>query len=213
MDGPMCRLFSGYPAHEIAGQLVGKIDALGLGSLLSRPERSSVDPQDILKSVHAQRRGSDLILELEEWLTGRELDAVRKAMPTAYVDRLIRTWWSLGARFAVTTNNSARAAEAYIEIRGLKDCFPYVYGRTQDLDLMKPNPYCLQEAIKAMGADPSATLMIGDTATDFQAARQAGVSFLGYARNAHKERILRDAGAEVVVGSMEQVLNVLRTSP
>jgi HAD superfamily hydrolase (TIGR01549 family) len=211
MDGPMCRLFAGYPAHEIARQLVGKIDALGLGALLSQEERSSADPHDILRGVHERRRGSDLILELEEWLTGRELDAVRKAMPTVYVDRLIRTWWSLGARFAITTNNSARAAEAYIEIRGLTDCFPYVYGRTQDLDLMKPNPYCLEEAIKAMGADPSVTLMIGDTDTDFQAAQQAGVSFLGYARNAYKEQILRDAGAKVVVGSMEQVLKALRT--
>ncbi|MEU9170911.1 HAD family hydrolase [Streptomyces sp. NPDC048420] len=210
MDGPICQFFAGYPAHEIAGQLVGKIDALGMGALLSAQERSSDDPHDILGGVNERRRGSDLILELEEWLTGRELEAVPKAMPTAYADGLIRTWWALGARFAITTNNSGRAAAAYIESRGLADCFPYVYGRTQNLDLMKPNPYCLEEAIKAMGAVPSATLMIGDTPTDLQAARQAGVAFLGYARNERKEQILTDAGAEVIVNSMEQVLDVLR---
>jgi HAD superfamily hydrolase (TIGR01509 family) len=210
MDGPICRLFAGYPAHQIAGELVAKIDQLGMGGLLKEKERSGNDPHDALRGVHEQRPGSDLVLELEKWLTRRELTAVAKAMPTPYADPLIRTWSSLGVRFAITTNNAAVAASAYVESRELTDCFPYVYGRTPNLDLMKPNPYCLDQAIKAMGAVPSATLMIGDAATDLQAAQRAGVSFLGYARNEDKERILREAGAEDIVGSMAEVLAVLR---
>ncbi|WP_328748431.1 HAD hydrolase-like protein [Streptomyces sp. NBC_00285] len=213
LDGPICRLFAGYPAHEIANELVDKIDQLGMGVLLTEKERSAFDSHQPLRRVHEQRRGSDLVLELEEWLTQRELRAVPKAMPTPHADPLIRTWSSRDVRFAITTNNAALAAVAYVESRELKDCFPYVYGRTQDLDLMKPNPYCLEEAIKAMGADPSVTLMIGDAPTDLQAAQQAGVSFLGYARNETKERMLRDAGAEVVVGSMEQILDIVRALP
>ncbi|MFJ9154663.1 HAD family hydrolase [Streptomyces sp. NPDC102270] len=209
MDGPICRLFAGYPAHEIAGELVKKIDQLGMGGLLTEQERSSNDPQDALRRVHERRPGSDLVLELEEWLTRRELTAVGTAMPTPYADPLIRTWSSYGVRFAITTNNAAVAAVTYVESRQLTDCFPHVYGRTPNLDLMKPNPYCLDQAIKAMGAVPSATLMIGDTPTDLEAARLAGVSFLGYARRSDKEQELRDAGADVVVSSMEQVLNAL----
>jgi HAD superfamily hydrolase (TIGR01509 family) len=210
MDGPICRLFAGYPAHQIAGELVAKIDQLGMGGLLKEKERSGNDPHDALRGVHERRPGSDLVLELEEWLTRRELQAVPKAMPTPHADPLIRTWSSLGVRFAITTNNAAVAASAYVESRELTDCFPYVYGRTPNLDLMKPNPYCLDQAIKAMGAVPSTTLMIGDAATDLQAAQRAGVSFLGYARNEDKERILREAGAENIVGSMAEVLAVLR---
>ncbi|MET9785967.1 HAD family hydrolase [Streptomyces canus] len=213
MDGPICRLFAGYPAHEIAGELVDKIDQLGMGGLLTEEERSGNDPQAALRLVHERRRGSDLVLELEEWLTRRELKAVGTAMPTPYADPLIRTWSSYGVRFAITTNNAAVAAAAYVESRQLTDCFPYVYGRTANLDLMKPNPYCLDQALKAMGAVPSATLMIGDTPTDLEAARQAGVSFLGYARNEDKERLLKEAGAEVIVGSMQQVLSVLPSHP
>ncbi|MFJ4204946.1 HAD family hydrolase [Streptomyces sviceus] len=212
MDGPICRLFAGYPAHQIAGELVAKIDQLGMGRLLTEQERSGNDPHDALRGVHERRPGSDLVLELEEWLTKRELEAVSKAMPTPYADPLIRTWSSSGVRFAITTNNAAVAAAAYVESRQLTDCFPYVYGRTSNLDLMKPNPHCLEEAIKAMGAVPSATLMIGDAATDLQAAQRAGVSFLGYARNEGKERDLREAGAGDVVRSMEQVLTVLRAA-
>ncbi|MFF7073668.1 HAD family hydrolase [Streptomyces pseudovenezuelae] len=215
LDGPICRLFASYRAPRIAGELVAKIDQLGMGGLLAEQERSSEDPHDALRAVHEQRPGSDLVLELEEWLTRRELDAVPGAFPTPHTDPLIRTWWSYGVRFAITTNNSAKAAAAYVESRGLSDCFPspYVYGRTPNLDLMKPNPHCLVEAIKAMGAVPSGTLMIGDAATDLDAARQAGVAFLGYARNEHKERFLREAGAETVVRSMKQVLDALPGRP
>ena len=209
----MCQLFAGYPAHDIAEQLVAMIDQLGMGALLTEQERSSNDPHEALRGVHDRHRGSDLVLALEEWLTRRELEAVSKARPTPYADPLIRTWWSLGVKFAITTNNAAVAAAAYVESRRLTDCFPIVYGRTPNLDLMKPNPYCLEEAIKAMGAVPAATLMIGDAATDLDAARQAGVEFLGYARNEVKEQILREAGAEVVVRSLDRVLDVLRTRP
>jgi phosphoglycolate phosphatase-like HAD superfamily hydrolase len=38
----------------------------------------------------------------------------------------------------------------------------------------------------------------------------AGVPFLGYARNGHKEKLLRDAGADTVVGSLEPLLGLLR---
>ncbi|MER6288413.1 HAD family hydrolase [Streptomyces sviceus] len=213
MDGPICRLFAGYPAHQIAGELVAKIDRLGMGALLTEQDRSSNDPQDALRRVHEQRPGSDLVLELEEWLTRRELQAVPKAMPTPHADPLIRTWSSIGAKAAIATNNAAVAAAAYVESRSLSDCIPHVYGRTPNLDLMKPNPHCLEQAITAMGAVTAATLMIGDAPTDFQAARQAGVTFLGYARNQHKERILKEAGAEVIVDSMGLVLDVLRSLP
>ncbi|MGX1475672.1 UNVERIFIED_CONTAM: HAD superfamily hydrolase (TIGR01509 family) [Streptomyces canus] len=213
LDGPVCRLFAGYPAHQIAGELVRMIDELGMGALLTEQERSSDDPHVALRGVHERHRGSDLGLALEEWLTRRELDAVAKAMPTPHADPLIRTWSARGVRFAITTNNAAVAAAAYIESRGLTDCFPYVYGRTPNLDLMKPNPHCLEQAIKAMGAVPSATLMIGDTPTDLQAAQRAGVSFLGYARNEYKERLLKEAGAKVIVHSMHQVLSVLPSHP
>lgn len=124
---------------------------------------------------------------------------------------MIRTWSAVGARLAIASNNSARTVSGYLESRGLTDCFARnLYGRTQDLNQLKPHPHCLNRALNAMGAAASAALMIGDAPSDHEAARQAGVPFLGYARNAYKEKLLRDAGAEDVVGSLEPVLRVLR---
>ncbi|MFF3491473.1 HAD family hydrolase [Streptomyces sp. NPDC002795] len=210
-DGPICRLFAGRPAAGIARQQVDWLDAQGLGDVLTEEERADVDPHAALRRLGRARPDSDLVLEMESRLTEQELRAVGTAWPTEYVDPLIRTWTAAGVHLAITTNNSAEAARRYIAGRGLSGCFePHIYGRTKDLSRLKPDPYCLQRAMSAMGAAPGATLMIGDAATDLLAAREAGVAFLGYARHAGKERELREAGARQVTSTLEPIIDILR---
>ncbi|MGW0535891.1 HAD family hydrolase [Streptomyces sp. NPDC003032] len=209
-DGPICRLFAGLSAAEVAKDQVRGLEGRGLRGLLTAEERQEPDPYVVLRAVDRRRPRSDLVEELEERLTQQELNAVASAWPTAYVDPLIRTWSAVGARLAVTTNNSPRAVSSYLASRGLLECFaPHIYGRTQDLRLLKPDPHCVLRALSVMGADPKITLMIGDAPTDYTAARRAGVGFLGYARNERKAGLLRDAGARHLVSSLEPVLRAV----
>jgi HAD superfamily hydrolase (TIGR01509 family) len=211
-DGPICRLFAGHSARGVASDLVDWLAGRGLRGLLAEAERESPDPHAVLRAVDRRHPGSDLVAELEERLTQHELRATRSAMPTAYADPLIRTWTAVGARLAVATNNSPRVVTAYLDGRGLLGCFaPHVYGRTRQLSRLKPDPHTLHRALGAMGADPSAALFIGDSPSDHEAAQRAGVPFLGYARTERKEKLLRDAGADMVVASFEPLLSVLRT--
>ncbi|MGW1544566.1 HAD family hydrolase [Streptomyces sp. NPDC002309] len=210
-DGPICRLFAGHSAENVARGLVEWLEGRGLRGLLTERERLSLDPHAVLRAVDRRQRGSDLVVELEARLTGEERKAAPLAMPTGYADPLIRTWAASGSRLAVTTNNSPDVVREYLAGRGLLGCFaPHVYGRTQDLHHLKPHPNCLDRALRALGEAPSAALMIGDTPSDLEAARKAGVPFLGYARNGVKEKLLRDAGATEVVGSLETVLKAVR---
>ncbi|MFJ9867183.1 HAD family hydrolase [Streptomyces sp. NPDC101165] len=211
-DGPICRLFARYKAARVAAELVEWLELQGLRGLLTDTERETLDPQVVLRAVDRRHPGSDLVAEVEERLTQEELRAAASALPTAYADPLIRTWTAVGSRLAITTNNSPRVVRAYLEKRGLDACFaPHVYGRTQDLHLLKPDPHCLNRALNGTGAPPAKALMIGDTPSDLLAAREAGVPFLGYARNEGKEKLLRAAGAERVVRSLEPLLLLLRT--
>ncbi|MFF4750786.1 HAD family hydrolase [Streptomyces sp. NPDC002514] len=210
-DGPICRLFAGHTAEHVAVDVVEWLAGRGLRGLLTEPERQSPDPQVVLRAVDRRHPGSDLVAELEERLTQEELRATATAMPTAYADPLIRTWTAVGSRLAVATNNSPRVVREYLHGRGLASCFtPHIYGRTQDLQHLKPDPHCLNRALNAMGAAPSSSLMIGDTPTDLFAANRAGVPFLGYARNYRKEKLLRAAGATAVVDSLSTVLDLVR---
>ncbi|WP_234384545.1 HAD family hydrolase [Streptomyces sp. MMG1121] len=211
-DGPICRLFAGHRAERVAADLVEWLERQGLHGLLTDAERDTLDPQVVLRAVGRRRPGSDLVAGLEERLTQEELRAAASALPTAYADPLIRTWSAVGARLAVTTNNSPRVARTYLDTRGLTGCFtPHLYGRTEQLHHLKPHPHCVHRALSAMGAPPEAALMIGDAPSDLAAAREAGVPFLGYARNERKEHDLRAAGAELVVQSLEPLLRLLRS--
>ncbi|MFH8221373.1 HAD family hydrolase [Streptomyces sp. NPDC018057] len=210
-DGPVCRLFAGHSAERVAHGLLDWLGEQGLHGLLSEAEREPLDPHALLRAVDRRRPRSDLVTELEERLTQEELKAAASAMPTPYADPLIRTWTAVGARLAVTSNNSPAVVRAYLQGRGLLPCFaPHLYGRTAELHHLKPHPHCLQRALNAMGAAPAAALMIGDTPTDLRAAERAGVPFLGYARDPGKSKILAAAGARMIVHSLDTLLTALR---
>jgi phosphoglycolate phosphatase-like HAD superfamily hydrolase len=214
-DGPICRLFSGYSAKDIATAQVQWLDSHGRGAVLTEEERFSPDPHGVLSSLAKRYPGTDLVAELEEHLTRHELRAASCAMPTPHADPLIRTWVAVGARLAIVTNNSARTVASYLDSRGLHSCFgPHIYGRTQDLSLLKPNPQTLNLALTATGAAPDASLMIGDTPSDHLAARAAGVRFLGYARNEDAEQRMREAGVprRDIISSLDVLLLAVRHS-
>ncbi|MER5386440.1 HAD-IA family hydrolase [Streptomyces sp. NPDC002688] len=212
-DGPICRLFAGHPAQSIGNDLVGWLERRGLRELLTEYEARYPDPHVVLRA--AQKRlppGTDILPELEERLTQIELRAANSAFPTAYADPLIRTWHAVGVRLAIATNVSPHAVARYLDARGLTAVFaPHIYGRSGDLQLLKPHPHSLHLALRAMGASPEHTLMIGDTPSDLAASQSAGIPFLGYGRNAAQTKMLRDAGAETVLNSLEPVLTVIRS--
>ncbi|WJV47847.1 HAD family hydrolase [Streptomyces flavofungini] len=210
-DGPVCRLFAGRSAVKVAKEQVRWLEEQGLHGLLTAGVRDEPDPYVVLRAVDKRHPQSDLVVELEARLTYEEQKAVTSAWPTAYADALIRTWHATGAGLAVATNNAPGPVATYLKGRGLIDCFaPHIYGRTQNLHLLKPDPYCVKRALRGLGADPARTLMIGDADSDYLAARAAGVHFLGYARNDRKMRVLREIGAERIVTSLKPLLDVLK---
>ncbi|CAL9457652.1 HAD family hydrolase [Streptomyces radiopugnans] len=211
-DGPVCRLFSGHPSAGIAQRMRDLVAEHGQERLLGEEARSTGDPQVVLRTVAAARPGGELAALLERALTEEEMRAAAVARPTPYADPLVQTLAATGRRLAVTTNNSARAAELYLTGRRLAPYFSgHIHGRRPDTRLLKPHPDCLHRALESTGTRPERALMIGDSPVDLLAAGAAGVRFLGYARNGGKAEQLREAGASHVVTSLQDVLTAVRT--
>ncbi|SEE26754.1 haloacid dehalogenase superfamily, subfamily IA, variant 1 with third motif having Dx(3-4)D or Dx(3-4)E [Streptomyces sp. 3213] len=212
LDGPICRLFAGHSAATIASELVSLLGPDEQFKLLPTKERLTKDPHGMLVSISRRHPDTEQIVKLEEWLTRQELKAVGSAVETPHAKDVIQAWADSGVRLAVSTNNSARAAAAYLAAKGLDRFFAHVYGRTRDLRLMKPDPHSLTLALEAMGADPSEALMLGDAPTDYVAAQAADVPFLGYAHDLLKVRAFLQARVEPsrIVRSLEEVWDVLR---
>jgi len=78
-----------------------------------------------------------------------------------------------GMSLACLTNKPLSFAVPLLQAKGIFAYFSHVFGG-DSFARKKPDPLPLIETCKALGCDPSATLMVGDSANDAQAARAAG---------------------------------------
>lgn len=192
-DGPVCDVFAGYPAHHIAEHLRRLLsdthDVSLPGDVLA-----TKDPLDIIRRT--AEIAPCLSTTIEIALRAAELQAVTTASPVPGSTDLLTACQATGRPVAVVSNNSAEAIHAYLRRHGLVPLVAHVQGRdTHDPDLMKPNPSPLRVALTALDAEPDGAVLIGDSLTDLQAARAAGVRVIGYANKPHKLTLLAHADA------------------
>jgi phosphoglycolate phosphatase len=100
--------------------------------------------------------------------------------------------WTLG----VATGMSQRGLEHCLASHGLTHRF--VTLQTADYHPSKPHPAMLEAALAEAFADAAHAVMIGDTAFDMAMARSAGVRGIGVDWGYHDAQELRDAGAEYI---------------
>ena len=79
-----------------------------------------------------------------------------------------------GCRLGICTNKPAALAEALLGRLGVRDAFDSLIG-ADTLAVRKPDPEPLHEAVRRAGGTPGKALLVGDTRTDRDTARAAGV--------------------------------------
>lgn len=107
--------------------------------------------------------------------------------------------WTLG----VATGKSMRGLRQTLEHHGLEGLFATL--QTADTARGKPDPEMLHLAMEETAADPSETVMIGDTTYDIEMAVAAGVRALGVAWGYHAPDDLMAAGAVTVFETVNEL--------
>jgi phosphoglycolate phosphatase len=77
--------------------------------------------------------------------------------------------------------------------------------KTADDGPGKPHPHLLEVAMAEVGAEPKDTVMVGDTTSDIEMARNAGCVALAVNWGNHSEAQLRAAGAHHVIGHFSEL--------
>lgn len=210
-DGPVCRLFAGRPAVDVAARM--RWELARAGAVLHGGAATSGDPLEVLRGCAVQHPG--LLALAHEVLADEECAAADLARPTpgaadvlaAAADRRRPTV------VVVVSNNDARAVHRYLDAAGLGGAVAAVVGRDgSDVTTMKPAARPLELGRRAAGR-PGAAVMVGDAVTDMSAARAAGVPGVGFATRPGRDAELRRAGAAVVVAAMTEVAQALRGQP
>ena len=192
-DGPVCDLFAGSPADAVAKAVSDELDQCGLlpvSSADSGEQPSWDDPHRLLVEVGGMLRRQGLAASkvaaaqalVHSRLTASEVRAAASATATPGALGLIRTLVRAGYKVGVVSNNASAAVDAYLRLHGCHELLPsgQVFGRPENPELMKPSPYLVEQALKALGAAPEECVFIGDSVADARAAAAAGVRFLGY---------------------------------
>ena len=119
------------------------------------------------------------------------------------LDALRADGWVLG----VATGMSDRGLTHCLATHGITDRF--VTLQTADRHPSKPHPAMLEAALFEAAAEAAHTVMIGDTVFDMAMARDAGVRGVGVDWGYHEPDELRDAGADFVAGTIDELQGYL----
>ncbi len=117
--------------------------------------------------------------------------------PFPQVPETLRALREAGARLAVCTNKRTDLSIALLDALGLRGLFDAVVG-ADAAPAAKPDPRHLLAAIEACGGVASRALLVGDSETDVNAARNAGLPVIAVSFG-YTEIPCADLGADVLI--------------
>lgn len=112
-----------------------------------------------------------------------------------------------GRWMAMATGKSRAGALRVIAEHQLADYFATI--RTGDVCRPKPHPEMLLQILDELGLSADRAVMVGDTTFDVEMARAAGIRAIGVGWGAHEADELTDAGAELVVPRLPDLVSHL----
>lgn len=181
------------PPRERTRRIVGLSLVEAMRSLL--PEHDDSLHRDLAeryKAAFFTLRGNGLVDEpLYDGITG-------------VLSKLDEDGWMLG----VATGKSDRGLERCLDTHAIRGLF--VTLQTADRHPSKPHPSMVYQAMAEAGADPKSTVMIGDTVYDIHMGKAAGCRTIGVNWGYHPVAELREAGADMIAETMDELAQMLR---
>jgi pyrophosphatase PpaX len=112
-------------------------------------------------------------------------------------------------RLGIVTAKRRKTIDLAFGVLDLERYFDAVVT-ADDTTRHKPDPEPVHEALRRLGGEPGETAFVGDSPFDMGAGRAAGVFTVGVGWGGiHQEEALREAGADAIVHSFEELRGLL----
>jgi phosphoglycolate phosphatase-like HAD superfamily hydrolase len=209
-DGPLCSVFAGHPASAVAAELHAVV-AARLGSVPADIAALTADPLQILRRV-AGLGDAELTRAVADTCRDAEVHAVATATPTPGAADVLRTAHHAGIRVAIISNNSSQAVRSYLEAHDLIRYLNHASTRHDGMDHHRPgpDPHTIDTLLSVLRVYEEDAVLVGDSESDIEAGRAAGVTTIGYANKPGKRERLADADA--VIDTMTELADALRAT-
>jgi len=126
------------------------------------------------------------------------------AAPYAGAREALQRLRDAGVRLACVTNKELRHAQRLLQATRLESLFALVVGG-DSLPQKKPHPSVLRHVAEALHCDPRRAAHVGDSRTDVEAARNAGVAAWAVPYGYHGDAPIAEAKPQRIFDSIDQV--------
>ncbi|MHB0857393.1 MAG: HAD family hydrolase [Anaerolineae bacterium] len=129
----------------------------------------------------------------------------------AHVAETVRTLYQQGYLLGSVTNKYHRRVAAVLAREDLEDCFGVLVG-SDDVAHGKPDPEGLRLAVRQLGVPLSSVLYVGDSVSDAEAARRAGMSFAAVLTGVTPRSTLDAYRPWAVINTLQDLPSYLQTT-
>jgi phosphoglycolate phosphatase len=113
-----------------------------------------------------------------------------------------------GIKMSVATNKLGRFSRAIFQHLGMEQFFAAIVG-DEDVSPNKPDPAMLLYAMDKMGLSKEEVIMVGDSLTDIQTAKNAGIRVFAVPSGVTKKEVLEQAKPTVILERLSVLLNYI----
>ena len=130
-----------------------------------------------------------------------------RTVPYDGIPQLLTALRKRGIKVAVLSNKIDSASQQLIEyfFPGKTDV---VFGEHVGVP-RKPDPTSCRMVMQRLGVQPEQALYVGDSGTDMQTAKNAGLYAVGVTWGFRSKEVLLEYGADILVHRPEQILQIL----
>lgn len=187
------KLFEHYsPQTEVTKEILNSV----LGPTLESSIRKYFPKEDTSKLVEEYRRYN---VEAHKTLV-KPMDGCAE---------LLAKLTEEGYRMAIVSTKRKETVELGLDQFGLKDYFEVILG-SEEVENSKPDPEGLFEACRIMKASKDNAVYIGDSATDIEAARRAGMYSIGVIFNPDRKQALQQAKPNRTIEHLSEIEEILK---
>jgi HAD superfamily hydrolase (TIGR01509 family) len=121
----------------------------------------------------------------------------------------LKTLKKMKLKLALFTVNSKKSTNHIINTFRLKNTFDAVITR-DSVPTVKPNPVHLEAALKKLKAEPSETIVIGDSIWDMESAQELHALAVGVTYGVSTPQQLSQAGANYLISSPIDLITLIQ---
>lgn len=144
---------------------------------------------------------------LQMFLAIYDRNYMNKTAPYDGIPEMLEFIWNKGIQIGVNSNKRTDYTNHLIAKFFLQIQFAGVFGEREGIP-KKPHPQAALEIVELMGLDPEETIYIGDSGTDIQTGKNAGMATAGVLWGFRGLEELKEHGADYIVRAPQELINL-----